>query len=188
MASGDPREAGGPHCLVCNVSVLADGSDSRDIFQQSILAERLQPILQVALYEGSSHTRNLCLNCEIQVGIIEEYYKVLEKFRKNFSHTASYYGLELVPIPDAQKPTYQFVQPEQNQGQHNLPTYSQAHVQTQQAQAQPIQVQGQINQGHWEEILFCLEPQNAQGAPQVLVSSFKVKLAIYHICILQTCS
>ena len=64
MAAGGPR--GSCHCLVCNVGVT-EGADSRDIFQHSALAERLQPILQVALYEESSYTRNLCLNCEIQV-------------------------------------------------------------------------------------------------------------------------
>ena len=78
---------------------------------------------QVGLYEGTTFTHNLCLNCEIQVGMIEEYYKVLEKFRKNFAHTASYYGLELVPLPEAQKTTYQFVQTTTQQAQ--LPTFSQ---------------------------------------------------------------
>ena len=31
---------------------------------------------------------------------------------------------------------------------------------------------GVQNQGHWEEILFCLEPQGAQGAPHTVMVSY----------------
>ena len=44
-AAGGPR-GDSSHCLVCNVAVT-EGSDSRNIFQHSSLAQRLQPIIQV---------------------------------------------------------------------------------------------------------------------------------------------